>query len=144
MDILHYQADLYAFKDVTEMSMITSTHKQISCFLLHQQEVSRASLKDLCRSVVDYENNDKGRIFGVNIGIFPARLIFPVIVSKAMSSEITAFLDEYNPSTPQQYVHPVLVNLENRKVRHHTGLMFWGATYRRIMNNFVRKYLLPE
>jgi hypothetical protein len=67
-----------------------------------------------------------------------------VIASETVSPEMIAFLDSYNPSSVRQYVHPVLVSLESREVYHHTGMMLWGATYRQIMDGFVRKYLLPE
>jgi hypothetical protein len=143
INVLHYQAELYAFKDVSEASEITPTHKQISFFLLHREGLSPDSLMDICKSVEDYENNERGRAFPANVEIAPSRLAFAVIVSETVSPEMIAFLDRYNPSSVQQYVHPVLVNLESRELYHHTGMMLWGAAYRQIMDGFVRKYLLP-
>jgi hypothetical protein len=140
--IARFDIDLYAFKDWTGMSLVTSTHKQITCIFLALERVVRKDIEDFSESAVIYENEKRGKIL-IHRGLFPTRLIIPVIVSARPSQDAMAFLKDYNLSLAQQYLHPVLVNLESAQVNHRVGVPFLGAGYDRVLNAIVKDYLLP-
>jgi hypothetical protein len=138
-----YQVDLYAFKDITEMSVITSTHKLITLLFIRCPDVTRDSVRDVCNSTLAYELGRRGAIVLPYLGVYASRLIFPVIVSSGITADAVAFVKSYNPFLPQQYVRPVLVDLATGDVSHHSGLVLWGAGYQRISNHLVNKFIMP-
>jgi len=141
--IARFDVDLYAFKDWTGTSVVTSTHKHVTCMFLALPNAAQRDIEDFSRAAVAYEDEKRGEILVYYQGIFPTRLVLPIIVSERPSKDALAFLKDYNPSLAQQYLHPVLVNLASGQINHRVGVPFLGAGYDRILNGIVRDYLMP-
>src|ERR1700733_14483252 len=76
-----FDVDLYAFKDWTGMSVVNSTHKQISCIFVALPNGVRRDGEDFSDAAVSFENEKRGKSVFPHRGIFPTRLIVPVIIS---------------------------------------------------------------
>jgi hypothetical protein len=140
--VARFDVDLYAFKDWTGMSVVTGTHKQISCIFVALPNVVRRDVEDFSKAAVSFENEKRG-ILMPHQGIFPTRLIVPVIVSARPTQDAMEFFKDYNVSLAHQYLHPVLVNLDSGQVNHRVGVPFVGSGDDRILNGIVKDYLLP-
>ena len=141
--VARFDVDLYAFKDWTGMPVVTSTYKQISCIFVALPNVVRRDVEDFSDAAVSFENEKRGKILIPHQGIFPTRLIVPVIVSARPRQDAMAFFKDYNVSLAQQHLHPVLVNLDSGQVNHRVGVPFVGSGDDRILNGIVKDYLLP-
>jgi hypothetical protein len=141
--IARFNVDLYAFKDWTGMSAVTSTHKHVTCIFLAIPNAAQRDIEEFSRAAVAYEDEKRGGILVYHQGIVLTRLVIPVIVSERPSKDALAFLKDYSPSLAQQYLHPVLVNLASGQINHRVGVPFLGAGYDRILNGIVRDYLMP-
>ena len=141
-----YKVDVYAFKDTTEMSVFTRTHKQIACFFTLVSEAAKDIVADFCKSALSYEDERRGKIINImsNQGVQPTRLLLPVIVSSYIRDDGIAFVRSYDPFSWQLYQHPVLVNLETGEVYHRTGLKLYGAAYQRIISRIVEEKITPK
>jgi hypothetical protein len=144
--IPRYRIDLYAFKDTTEMSVKTSTHKQIACLFTEASEAAGDIVADFCKSALSYEDERRGKIVNImsHQGVQPTRLILPVIASRLVREDGVDFVNSYNPFSWQLYQHPVLVDLETGEVYHRTGPMLYGAVYQRILNRVVNEDVTPK
>jgi hypothetical protein len=138
-----YQVDLYAFKDITETSVITSTHKLMIFLFIKAPQITQDIVRDACNSALTYELGKRGRVVLPWAGLYATRLIFPVLISSSIADDVIALVRSYSPFSPQQYVRPVLVNLGTGEVHHHAGLVLWGAGYQRVSNHVVDKFIRP-
>jgi hypothetical protein len=144
--IPRYKLDIYAFKDTTEMSVKTSTHKQIACLFTEASEAAGDIVEDFCKSALAYENERRGKIVNImsHQGVQPTRLILPVIASRLIREDGIAFVESYNPFSWQLYQHPVLVDLETGHVYHQSGPSLYGAIYQRMLNRIVNEHITPK
>ena len=142
--ISSYQVDLYAFKDTTQMSVITSTHKQVSFLIMRLDWLSRDVIADLCKSILLYENQRRGRFLFVYSGLHPSRIMIPVIISNhIIQNDAIASVEFEGHFWPQQYVYPVLVNLEKGEMRYYHRLSLFHFAYNRIVTQLLNHYIKP-
>jgi hypothetical protein len=140
--VARFDVDLYAFKDGSGVPVVTGTPKQISCIFVALPNVVRRDVEDFSKATVRFESEKRG-VLTPHQGIFPTRLIVPVIISARPSQDAMAFFKDYDLSLAHQYLHPVLVNLDSGQVNHRVGIPFVGSGDDRILNGIVKDYLLP-
>ena len=128
-----FKIDLLGFKRINESS---EGHTQVFCPVTYASSLTVQYVQTYCRTSFHFANEyDWPKSVA-------CRMMFPVTVAPRVDDKTVSFVRHYRPIHDRQFEHPVIVELETKRVFHHDGPIIWGLSYGDQLNAVVNRYLM--